>query len=129
MSPFQALYGYEPPTVTAYLPGSTAVAKVDQELRSRDELLQILKKNLEKAQSRMKRFYDLKHSERNFEVGDLVYLKLQQYKQNSVQRRVFHKLSAKYYGILKCWRRLALWHTNSNCHPLLRYTMSFMYLY
>lgn len=63
------------------LPGYTAVAQVNQDLRSRDELLSFLKKNLEKAQSSMKRYYDLKHTERSFEVGDLVYLMLQPYRQ------------------------------------------------
>ncbi|XP_024156291.1 uncharacterized protein LOC112164308 [Rosa chinensis] len=98
MTPFEALYGYPPPAISPYLPGSTAVAHVDQQLRDRDELLQLLKKNLKKAQARMKGFYDKKHSERTFESGDYVYLKLQPYKQHSLQKNSFHKLSARYYG-------------------------------
>ncbi|XP_050387541.1 uncharacterized protein LOC126803864 [Argentina anserina] len=63
MSPFKALYGYEATSVRTYLPGSTAVAQVDKELIARDELLKVLKMNLEVAQSRMKKYYDLRHTE------------------------------------------------------------------
>ena len=54
MSPFEALYGYQPPIISAYLPGSTAVALVDQQLKERDELLEIVKRNLVAAKSRQK---------------------------------------------------------------------------
>ncbi|KAL6195569.1 hypothetical protein ACLB2K_031187 [Fragaria x ananassa] len=81
MTPFQALYGYEPPYVKTYLPGSTTIANVDQDLRNRNELLAVLKRNLERAQSRIK-------------------------KQQSVHKRVFHKLSAKYFGPFEVLERV-----------------------
>lgn len=97
MTPFQVLYGYKPPRVELYLPGSTAVYEVDCQLQDRDSLLALLKKNLHKSQERTKLFHDRRHTERAFEVGDWVYLKLQSYKQQSVEERVVHKLSAKYF--------------------------------
>ena len=106
MTPFKALYGYKPPAISPYLPGSTAVAQVDQELRSRDELLETLKKNLLRAQSRMKQYFDKKHSERSFQVGDMVFLKLQRYKQKSLPSKTLHKLSAKYFGPFEVLERI-----------------------
>ena len=98
MSPFEALYGYQPPSIIPYLSGSTSVAQVDQQLKDRDALLVILKQNLAQAQNRQKVYFDKKHSERSFDVGDMVFLKLQRYKQKSASAKALHKLLAKYCG-------------------------------
>lgn len=36
--------------------------------------------------------------DRNFKIGDFVYLKLQPYRQFSLRRNAYHKLLAKFYG-------------------------------
>lgn len=41
---------------------------------------------------------DKHRSERSFDVSDWVFLKLQPYKQLFVNKRVFHKLAARYFG-------------------------------
>lgn len=46
----------------------------------------------------MKQIADLKRTEHDFEVGDLVYLRLQPYRQMSVQLRRNLKLAPKFYG-------------------------------
>lgn len=66
MTPFEALYGYPPPQIPPYLPGSSAVQEVDTQLRDRDTLIVLLKTNLAKAQARMNHYYDQKHTEREF---------------------------------------------------------------
>lgn len=64
----------------------------------RQQIHQIIKDNLCKAQERMKRYADLHRSEREFQAGDLVYLKLQPYRQSSIALRKNLKLNSKYYG-------------------------------
>ncbi|KAG8661193.1 hypothetical protein MANES_02G218460v8 [Manihot esculenta] len=101
MSPFRALYGYSPPNFPIQLPNEIVVEVVDQFLQERQLLSQLLKENLEKAQNRMKQQTDKKRTEREFSVGNLVYLKLQPYRQTSLALRHSLKLSAKYYGPYK----------------------------
>lgn len=62
---------------------------------------QLLQDNLSKAQERMKLYADKRRSEREFQVGDIVFLKLQPYKQSSIYIRRNLKLSSKYYGPYK----------------------------
>ena len=77
MTPFQALYGIPPPIHIPYLPGDSPIAVVDQMLREKEEMLKVLKFQLLKSQARMKSQADRHRSERSFQIGDWVFLKLQ----------------------------------------------------
>lgn len=54
----------------------------------------------------MKQYVDSKRSEREFVVGDMVFLKLQPYRQTSVAMRRNLKLAARFYGPYDVIRKL-----------------------
>uniref|UniRef100_A0A2N9HGB9 RNA-directed DNA polymerase n=1 Tax=Fagus sylvatica TaxID=28930 RepID=A0A2N9HGB9_FAGSY len=97
MTPFEALYGYEPPTVMDYIPGTTKVAAVDDYLHQQQGIIGLLKENLLSTQSRMKSQADKHRLERSFQVGEWVFLRLQPFRQKSVSRK-HGKLAARFYG-------------------------------
>ena len=106
MSPFQGLYGREPPVLHAYVPGSSPVAEVDRVLRDRDEILQELKSNLVLASNQMKQYANRGRREETFQIGDYVYLKLQPSRQQSVFKRAYQKLASIFFGPFKVVARL-----------------------
>jgi hypothetical protein len=84
MSPFKALYGHEPnpgamPTVTPDDISPTAATLTD-----RSAILELLKTNLAKSRNRMKLKADRNRTEKEFQLGEKVLLKLQPYVQQSV---------------------------------------------
>src|SRR4051812_18510723 len=69
-------------------------------------MVQKLKENLLQAQSRIKFFADMKRTEKHFEVGDMVYLKVQPYRQNAFGLHGSLKLRSKFYGPFKIMERV-----------------------
>ncbi|KAK9684756.1 hypothetical protein RND81_10G229800 [Saponaria officinalis] len=106
VTPFEVLYGQPPPLHLPYLPGESKVDSVDRTLLDREEALQLIRMNLARAQNRMKQQANKRRSDREFKVGDYVYLKLQPYRQQSVMYRGNQKLAKKYYGPYKILRRI-----------------------
>ena len=85
MTPFEAVYGHNPPSVLSYLLGTLKIQAVDQTLTVQEDILRTLKENLVMAQNRMKQQADQGRSECQFAEGDQVFLQLQPYKQTSLK--------------------------------------------
>lgn len=59
---------------------------------------QVLQQHLNRARHIMKVQADKNRTERTFQPGDSVFVKLQPYVQSSVEKRANHKLSFRYFG-------------------------------
>jgi len=105
-SPFEALYGHPPRHFGISNMNAASVPELEEWLKERDLLSQIIKQHLLRAQQRMKVQADKERSERQFEVGSLVYLKLQPYTQTSVAPRSNQKLAFRFYGPFKILKRI-----------------------
>ncbi|KAJ3687587.1 hypothetical protein LUZ61_016751 [Rhynchospora tenuis] len=105
-TPFEALYGYTPPDLGLGSPPVSRFDEVNVYLKERQQAIEILREKLNQAQSRMKQSADKRRTERVFEIGDWVYLKLQPYRQVTAAMRKNLKLSAKYYGPFKIEERI-----------------------
>lgn len=88
MSPHEVVYGVPPLRLSTYVRGTTQVDVVDNELCSRKDIVHFLKENLPKARQRMKMGADTNRMEWHFEVGDWVFLKLQPYRQQTVNLHI-----------------------------------------
>ena len=98
LTPYETLYGIPPPKLIDYIFGLTKAEAMESYMSTRAQILEVLKQNLIIAQERMNFQADKHRSERSFEVGDWVYLRLQPYRQQSLTHQKSWKLSPKLYG-------------------------------
>ncbi|GJU15924.1 reverse transcriptase [Tanacetum coccineum] len=80
----QVLYGQPPPNPIAYVQGQCLVDGVDRALAAREAMFQLLYFYLTRAQDIMKAITDAKRTNREFVVGQWVYLKLQPHRAGQV---------------------------------------------
>jgi hypothetical protein len=97
-SPFQVLYGRNPRQLGICNTNDSGNADLDQWLRERAIVMPFIRQHLERAQQRMENQANKHRSEREFAVGDQVYLKLQPYVQTSVAPRASQKLGFRFFG-------------------------------
>lgn len=81
-----------------YIPDLTKGTAVDEFILNKQHILGLLNNNLVAAQDRMKLQADKHRQERSFKVGDWVFLRLQPFKQHSLQWNKVGKLAPKFFG-------------------------------
>ncbi|KAL0399243.1 UNVERIFIED_CONTAM: Retrovirus-related Pol polyprotein from transposon.6 [Sesamum radiatum] len=106
MPPFQALYGRAPPTIVDYVEGESPIVTIDELLRQHKKVLATAKYHLARARHLMKLHADQHRREFEFNVGDWVLLRLQPYRQISVQSRPSQKLGRRFFGPFRILRRI-----------------------
>jgi hypothetical protein len=104
-TPFEVLYGH-PPRNFGIEAASCVSTDLETWLKERSTMQSLLQQHLLRAQQRMKCQADKKRSERSFQVGDMVFLKLQPYIQQSVATRGTQKLTFRYFGPYKVLQRI-----------------------
>ena len=98
MTPFEALYGHKLCTFGIVPSDSCNVSDLDAWLHDKQVMQHLIQQQLSRAQQQMKHQADKNRTERVFEVGDRVFLKLQPYVQSSLAPHSNQKLAYKYFG-------------------------------
>jgi hypothetical protein len=106
MSPFEELYEYASPHIQTLSIPCNVQQEVQVTIAEKDHMLKTLQHNLTQAQNRMKKFADMKRTERTFEVGDMVYLKMQPYRETALGLRNALKLTSKWYGPYRVMKKV-----------------------
>ena len=82
MTPFEAVYGRTAPALRVYdRSASSERTEVDMALLDRDEMLRRLRTHMRAAQNRLKQMYDRGHREKEYDIGDMVFVRVQPYRQ------------------------------------------------
>jgi hypothetical protein len=124
MTPFEATYRKNAPSILSYFLGVSKVQAIDQTLTVREAILRTLKENLVMDQNHMKKKADQGCSEHQFVEGGQVFLRLQPYKKIFLKADHFQKLAPKFYGpytILKHVGQVAYqlaFPSHSKIHPI-----------
>ena len=106
MSHFKELYGYDAITFDDMIFGYIRAPKAKYWVEESQEILNLLKDNLQVTQSQQKQYADRHREERTFQVNDLVYLRFHPYKQTYLKNNGAEKLKPRYYGPYKVVRKI-----------------------
>jgi len=124
MTPFKVVYGRDAPRIDKYVADVVNPLTLQELLQQRDLVLHQLQKNLHKTQQYMKKQADKKRRHVEFKVGDMVLVKLQPNRENSVVLRKNQKLGMRYFRsfpITQCLSSVAyklLLPSTARIHPV-----------
>ena len=106
MSPFQALYGREPPSIFATPAHPAKNGEAAALLEDRMTTLRKLRDNIRRAQEQMSASANRHRRDVEYRVGDRVLLRLQPYRQHSVGKPLSAKLGRRFYGPYEITERI-----------------------
>jgi hypothetical protein len=86
--------------------GDNRALMLQDGVQQSQDILRELKDHLQRAQNQQKIQADKHRVERTFEVGDLVYLRLQPYRQDSIKRSGAEKLQPRFFGPYRISRKV-----------------------
>lgn len=69
-------------------------------------MIRELKENLQRSINHMKEYYYRGYRKETFQVGNMVYLKLQPHSQQTISQKTLYKLGCRYYGPFRVSGRL-----------------------
>ncbi|KAL4582981.1 hypothetical protein LXL04_007545 [Taraxacum kok-saghyz] len=107
-SPFHALYGRHPPSIPSYTAGSSPIESIDSTLEAHKSLITTLKQTLERTRQRMSDQANKHRTDKSFQVGEFVYLRLRIYRQLSAHHRPSHKLAKRYFGPFQITEKIGM---------------------
>ncbi|KAK8946881.1 hypothetical protein KSP39_PZI007254 [Platanthera zijinensis] len=105
MTPFEALYGRKCRTPLAWAETGETKLYRRKELDDANSIIRLIRERLMVAQDRQDKYYNAKHRNVEFTVGDWVYLKIKPFKGVSRIRRL-KKLSPRYLGPFEVVERI-----------------------
>nr|GEZ40172.1 hypothetical protein [Tanacetum cinerariifolium] len=105
-TPYEAVYGKAPPIHISYIGGESKVDLVDKTLSESETDVETFKFHISRAQSRMKSHDDKGRTDKQFDCGDWVFLKLQPYRQVSLRKAKQNKFSPKFFGPFKVIQKI-----------------------
>jgi hypothetical protein len=115
-TPFEVLYGHAPRHFGVDIVEACAIPDLQQWLRDRADMTELLRQHLDRQNLRMKNQSDKHRTERHFSAGDWVYLKLHPYVKNLLLTKALANWLLVFMALFRCWRKSARWHTDWTYH-------------